>query len=405
MNIAFLMFTDYPWRSGGVNQSLDNLAGFLARAGHGVTAVCLPDFTHRRTAVYRPESSGVRILAVDEPWLRYRDVRFLGGMATSRALSAFPHRAVDRMADAGEKPDVCVADFTCARAALAYGRAHDVPVVVLRWAHWADEIAGAGRFMRLISSRLHAVERAVLAQVQALVVDGPDLEEDAVRAGVEPGRICLIPSAVDTARFAPRPDRSALLRQLDVTTDHVVLFPSMLRDIKGFDHLLRAFAQLPEQLVATSLIAATGRGEAGVYRGLASELGIAEKVRFLGEVSNDVLSAWFAAADVAAFPYLFGAGYSVAGIEALAAGIPIVAYDVQAFSGIVENGVTGRLVPVGDVDGLARSLEELLSDPALRARMGASARERAAEFSIETVGARFEQLLACVVAGGAPCAS
>jgi glycosyltransferase involved in cell wall biosynthesis len=401
MRIALLAQTDYPWRSGGVNQALHNLVVYLASRGHEVTVVTMENFA----GVSRPMNAvpeAVCIVALPMPLLRLRDTPVLGGVSTLASVLHFPSRAVATL-DAAEKPDVVVADFTCAEAAEAWGRRHAVPVAVLRWAHWAEEVSRTSRVFGLLRGHWHRREQRVLSAARCVVVDGPDLVDDALAAGVPHARVCLVPGSVDVARFAAASPDPSLLRAHGVE-GRIVLFPSMLRDIKGFDHLLRAFARLPESVRRDATVVATGRGDLDEARRLAEGLGIGDRVVLLGEVPSDELPSWFAASSVAVFPYLFGAGYSVAGIEALAAGLPLVAYDVQAFRAVVEDGRNGLLVTLGDVDGLAAALQRLLDDEPLRARMGENARMDAQRFDTERVGALFEDVLRRLQAGETPCA-
>jgi glycosyltransferase involved in cell wall biosynthesis len=100
------------------------------------------------------------------------------------------------------------------------------------------------------------------------------------------------------------------------------------------------------------------------------------RVDFAGAVANDALPQRYAAASVFAFPSLWHEPFGIPVIEAMAAGLPVVASRGGAFPEIVEDGVTGFLVDRGDVDGLAAALGRLLADPALRARMGAAGRSR-----------------------------
>ncbi len=403
LGISLLTFSDYPWRSGGVNQLIHTLARALVERGHRVTVYALPNFTRRPAPLLAAVDAGINVVAVPAPLMALRDIRVVGPLTLMRALYRWPHAAMRLVhgREAGTGPaDVVIADFTSASAAMASDASGGPPAIVLRWANWAAELADAGRVFGRFRGVLMRREERVLTRARCIVVNGRDIEQDLYARGVESNRVAFVPSAVDTARFSA-PYKVEDLKNSHELRDRVILFPSMLRDIKGFDHLLRAVVLLPEPLRATVSVVATGRGDASVYRSLALELGIDEQVVFLGEVSAEELPRWFALSDVAVFPYLFGAGTSVASIEALAAGLPVVAYRVQAFEHVVDDGVTGILVEMGDIDGLSHALAVILGDRDVCERMSHAARLAARQYDVVEVASRLEHVLLGVVRGAA----
>jgi glycosyltransferase involved in cell wall biosynthesis len=119
-----------------------------------------------------------------------------------------------------------------------------------------------------------------------------------------------------------------------------------------------------------------------------------ERVRFAGRVSHEEASAFYREADIFVFPSIFEA-FPLPPIEAMAAGLPVVATAVGGTVESVRDGETGFLVERGDQDGLARALEKLIADETLRADFGAAGRLRASElFSWDTVCDAFEAQLA-----------
>jgi glycosyltransferase involved in cell wall biosynthesis len=120
-------------------------------------------------------------------------------------------------------------------------------------------------------------------------------------------------------------------------------------------------------------------------RALAAELGIADRTHVLGRVEP---RDWLERADAFAHTSRWE-GFGIVLLEAMLAGLPIVATNVSAIPEIVVDGETGILVPPGDHDGIAAGLARLLSDPSLRGRLGEAGRARAhAEFSVERMTAR-----------------
>jgi glycosyltransferase involved in cell wall biosynthesis len=109
---------------------------------------------------------------------------------------------------------------------------------------------------------------------------------------------------------------------------------------------------------------------------LAHDLGVARSCLFLG-YQQDV-APWFAVSDAVVLTSA-SEGTPATLIEALAAGRPVVATDVGGVSDVVDHGETGFLAPAGDTEALATELALLAYDPALRTRMGTTARERVLE--------------------------
>src|SRR5206468_8794383 len=118
-----------------------------------------------------------------------------------------------------------------------------------------------------------------------------------------------------------------------------------------------------------------GRGPLeNALRALARELGIAEAVSFLGQVAP--IQSAIESAGAVVVPSL-GEGFGMVALEAMERGRPVVAAAVGGLAEIVVDGVTGLLVPSGEVEPLAAAIVRLGRDPELAARMGRAGRERA----------------------------
>jgi glycosyltransferase involved in cell wall biosynthesis len=154
----------------------------------------------------------------------------------------------------------------------------------------------------------------------------------------------------------------------------VVVMACRLEVEKGVQLAIRALPSLP----ADAILLIAG---AGIYRqalaDLAAQLGLHQRVRFLGFVSPDDLPDVLNAADVFALPTLREEGLPISLLEALATGLPVVASAAGGVPTAIEDGVNGFLIPRGDVGALVARLSQLLTDAALRERMGRSARSTA----------------------------
>ena len=135
-----------------------------------------------------------------------------------------------------------------------------------------------------------------------------------------------------------------------------------------------------------------GAGDTRAVAGHARALGIADALDFPGWVGGERKQALLERAALLVLPsHVENMPISV--LEAMAAGDPVVATRIGAIPEMVEHGVTGLLVPPGDVPALAGALEELLADPARRERMGEAGRARAARhYSVDHVMPRLEAI-------------
>ncbi len=202
----------------------------------------------------------------------------------------------------------------------------------------------------------------------------------------EPSRVDLVYHGIDAKRFPP-PDAKTAAAPGDARPV-VILSVGRAVEKKGYDDHLPALARLP----ATLDWRFEHVGGGPQLQGLEEEaraLGIAERVTWLGPLTQPDVLARYRAADV------FVLSSRVAGdgdrdglpnvlMEAQSQGLPCVATDVSGIPELIEDGVTGLLVAPRDRDALARALARLVGDPALRARLGEAGRERTLrDFSLE----------------------
>lgn len=162
---------------------------------------------------------------------------------------------------------------------------------------------------------------------------------------------------------------------------------------KGLDVLVRAMARL-DTSVHLALVGPSD-GEEPELRRIVAELDIAERVHFAGRVSDAALAGWYDHAWVLAAPSV-EEGFGLPLLEAMAAGLPVVASDISVFREIT--GGHASFVPVGDVAALAAALAALRDDPVAQKRLIAAGRAQAATFTwvrcAETTLAVYQRILA-----------
>lgn len=186
------------------------------------------------------------------------------------------------------------------------------------------------------------------------------------------------------------------------TTRPSLLFVGRLEQEKHVDELLAACARLPRTLGARLEIVGMGSLRPSL-EALAHDLGLGASVRFLGAVDDDELLAAYARADVFVMPGTAEL-QSIATLEAMATGLPVVAADAMALPHLVRHDGNGRLYAPGDVDGLASDLAQLLENPVQRARLARASRVIAQTHSLtptlEAYERHYETLVASRVGVG-----
>jgi glycosyltransferase involved in cell wall biosynthesis len=218
------------------------------------------------------------------------------------------------------------------------------------------------------SSRLQL--RALAAGVDRYVAVSSDVANELVdRFGWPAAKIQVGYNAVEVDRFGG-PAPPGLREQIGGDPERpLVLTPARLDEQKGLPFLLRAAAELP----GVDFVLAGEGPERASLEALAEELGIAERVHFLGYRGD--IPQLLAACDIFVLPSLYE-GSSLAVLEAMAAKRPVVSSAIGGTDELIDNGADGLLVEPGDAAGLARALRRLLDDAGLRKAFAQRARER-----------------------------
>jgi phosphatidylinositol alpha-mannosyltransferase len=201
-----------------------------------------------------------------------------------------------------------------------------------------------------------------------------------------PGDYKVIPNGVDVDRF----QRAVPLTRWQDGTKNI-LYVGRLEERKGVIHLLRAFRVLRREgrEGIRLLIVGGGPQERECRRYVMTRR--LQGVEFLGRVSDDEKAQLLRTADVFVSPATGRESFGIVLLEAMAAGVPIVCSDIHGYKGVVKRGEQALLVRPRDKVAIADAVARLLDDPELRARMGASGRERAEEFSWRGVARRVDE--------------
>src|SRR5262245_47865630 len=254
---------------------------------------------------------------------------------------------------------------------------------------------GSDVFVAERSAPARVAARGVFSRAGAVTACSEDLARRAIALGAAAARMEVVPYGVDLARFRPAPELRADLRAgagIPAGAPLVVAAGRLVRK-KGFEYLIDA---LPMMQSSETRLAIAGEGDlAGELRDRARDAGVTARVHFLGNLPQDVVGHWFAAADVAAVPSVRDDSGNVDGLpntvlEALASGTPVVATTAGGIGSVIEDGRTGALVAERDPRALASAVDALLRDPARAGAIGRAARESVGRFGWSAAAERFE---------------
>ncbi|HEX3290008.1 MAG TPA: glycosyltransferase family 4 protein [Gaiella sp.] len=222
------------------------------------------------------------------------------------------------------------------------------------------------RFLR--ASRTVALRRA-----RHVLVPSAYLRAIAVRWGLEPSRVTVVPNPAP--ELPPLPSRDDARASLGVTRA-VLATAARLTTQKALGVALQAIARVPE----VELLVLGDGPERGRLEREAESLGVSDRVRFLGTGTRDDVLALFRAADAVLVTSAWeNLPHTV--LEALAVGTPVIATAVGGIPEVVVDGENGLLVPPHDVDAVARAVERLVDDDELRQALAAAAAGSVEELS------------------------
>ncbi len=241
--------------------------------------------------------------------------------------------------------------------------------------------------------------KQVLKRADVIIVGSPPMKNSMYLADQQ-AKVHIVPYGLPLARFAAQPTAAEFERvtaRYPAVTASLpkLLFVGRLRYYKGLNVLLDALPDLQAQL----LIAGSGP-MLNAWQAYARLRGVADRVAWLGEVSDDDLPVLYHLAQLFVLPATHPSeAFGLVQVEAMASGIPTVCTELgTGTSWVTLDGQTGYVVPPNDPHSLAEAINQLLSDDQLRAQLGRAAQARAqAEFTVERmigrVYAEYERLL------------
>ena len=356
----------YAWDDpGGVQVHVRELAGYMIGRGHDV--VVLAPVRHRASETW------VRSVGrpVDITYNRSNapiDPRPWSFLRAREALRAF-------------RPDVVhVHEPFTPSTSMWTTLAAEAPVV-------ATFHTGAER------SRLYDLAAPLIRRMARRIVVRVAVSQVAERAAGARigGTFEIVPNGADVGRFA-----DAVPADLGDGTK--LLFVGRLDERKGFPTAVAAFGRSASGRPALRLIVVGDGPERSAIDTLPAD--VRARVTMLGAVPNVDLPPFEKACDLYLGTSIGGESFGVVLVEAMAAGLPVVASDIPGYDEVVTDGLEGFLVPPRDPEAVARAAGSILDDPDLAARFSAAGRTRAATFDWQVVGERLEALYRRAVTTG-----
>lgn len=239
--------------------------------------------------------------------------------------------------------------------------------------HWLKKSGVKTPVVMRLTAPNYYDPRGGVPQADALIASGTSIQKLRERghAGVVD-----IPNAVDADLF--RPQASDFRARHGIARDEfVALYVARFQAFKNHAVLLDAFARFVREHSAARLVLVGSGPLRERCEQQAADLGVAEKVLFLGETPYGDLPGVYAAADVKVISSDYES-FCFAALEAMSAGLPVLTTDCAWVPRLVADGA-GMVVPVGDAAALAAGLKKLADNPALRRRMGATGRQQILE--------------------------
>jgi glycosyltransferase-like protein len=347
------------------------------------------------------QGAGVQLVALGDPaagLFRDTDVPHIVLPAPSKAGTTLTDRVfagIDTLAaglaELAADFDLLHAQDCIAARAAARVRDAGAPVTVLRTVHHVDDFT--------TQALVDCQRRAILEPDRVLVVS----EQWRRILRDEYGRdAAVVPNGVDPDRFPAPPAQVRAELRSRVGADgnrFVFLAVGGVEPRKGSVHAFRALARLKREGIDAVLAVVGGHSfqDYTAYReaslALLPELGLTlgEDVVLLGTVSEAELGGWYHAADALAFPSV-KEGWGLAVLEAMSAGLPVVASDLPVFREYLVDGQTALLPPVADEAALATAMRALVTDGALRERLRGRGLALATRFSWTASALRHQQI-------------
>jgi len=305
--------------------------------------------------------------AVNAEWLRYPQVPGNAGLPTAGRF--LYHRLMNRVRRLHQRKAIDIihahSALPCGHAASLLAERLHVPFVVT--------VHGLDVFNACFQPGTYAAERRAKLSAEvyrraASVICISRAVENILKDGM-PQAVsrCVIYNGTDSQMFSPEEGAT------NQHTPRILMVGNLLR-FKGHEVVLRSMAQIALQFPDLQCKIIGEGSDRERFAGLARDLGISERVSFLGRQSRESVAQAMRECTIFALPSRFE-GLGCVYLEAMSCGKPVIACQGQGIGEIIQHQHNGWLIPADDVQAMSQALLRLLSSPDLRDRIGANARQ------------------------------
>jgi len=356
MNILLLSATEYP-HVGGLSSHMSNLSRGLEELGHRVDFLSPKQFSEGERWVIRGSTGLVRRMFPGWFWF------LCNHLLTRHMLS----RELRRRFSAKSYDIINAQDPIAFNATSRLRRRGKAKAVLTIHGYFVYEVAlGSIRRDSFWGALLFREELRAYREASLIFTVDSRLKEYIVKMGVSPEKIRVMPNFVDIEEFKPRGAQRELRERFSLPKDRkLILCPRRLVEKCGVIYLLAAAELLKNTLGSTFTVALAGDGpERERLHSYVSEHGIDDVVRFMGTVQPSEMKYLYNAADLVVIPSIRvkdeQEATSIAALEAMASGVPVIASNIGGLMEIIEDGETGFLVPERDPEKMAEAIVLLL---------------------------------------------
>jgi glycosyltransferase involved in cell wall biosynthesis len=358
MRIAFLT-TLYMPCLGGAEIFLHHLVSDMVRRGHHAVVIAPGSRKHRKA------------FKMTYPYMRTfraRSKRYMVGNALPSLLTAHMFHRFDLVH--------CQGEYHETMAAYYFRRMTGVPYVC--------RPIGGGFTNAEEHPKVQKKLSKALSDVSLMFAQGSFLKQRILDYGIPAEKIVTINNGVRLDEIR------ALKGQTPVITPPYLFFAGGLKPVKGYDIALKAFARVSRSYPDLKLVMMGIDQKKEHFNRLISELGLDNRVVYLHWCDRLTTANLFCHAEIYLCPF-HRSPFSNANLEALAAGVPIIATAVEGNLEQIRDGVEGYLIPADDVDALAAKIEQIISNPELRNHLGKNALARSYAFDWKYMVDRYEK--------------
>ena len=280
--------------------------------------------------------------------------------------------------------------FPAADAGLLYSKVKKKPLVIT---YHSDNNLNYGPFLRksVLLFYNKSVLDEILSHAKAIITPSLRILENSQTLKPYAHKIVQIPNGVENSVFDIPNSKEECRKTLNLsTTGFIILFVGALTKSKGLQILIKTMPQIIKAVPETKLIIAGEGYHREKLEQLASNLGVDKHVQFVGLLRKS-LPLYMKSSDVFTLPS-FQENFPVAILEAMAAGIPVIASRVGGIKDIITDGKTGLLLEPGDVDGLTEAILRIHGDEYLSSQMSKEAQKLVESYSWERVAEETEKL-------------